>query len=61
MLETIALWWCYVAGATLAVALYAVLAMWTIDKVTQLLNVKRQIIEWYWDKLKAKKANIPAG
>lgn len=59
MLETIALWWCYIAGATLAVGVYAVIAMWAIDKAAECLNLKKEILLWYRDRAKAKSKFIP--
>jgi hypothetical protein len=50
-LETIALWWCYLFGATAALALYAVFALWTMDKLAEMFRVKKAIVEWAWGRM----------
>lgn len=60
-LETVALWWCYLTGATAAIGLYGLIAMWAIDQITAAFKVKGQILQWYWEKCKAKARTIPGG
>ena len=52
-LEIAALWWCYIAGATAAVGVYAVLAAWALDRLVSAFKVKNLILQYYWTKTKA--------
>lgn len=54
-LELVALWWCYAFGALAAILVFAVTALFTIDKLVELFKVKRAILDWAWHRAKGYK------
>jgi hypothetical protein len=55
MLETIALWWCYLTGGFLAWGFTVAAAWWALDTTMQRLGMVKLVLAWYGDRLKAEK------
>lgn len=51
-LGTITLWWCYVTGGALALAVTAAAWIFAVDKILKATKMTRIVLEWYWDRCK---------
>lgn len=58
MLATIALWWCYLTGGALAVAIMAAAYLFALDQLFKALKLTVLIGQWRIDKLREKRGKI---
>lgn len=57
-LGTIALWWCYVTGGAIALALTAIALTWALDRVMVMTGNYKILLEWYWDRCKTRRGRV---
>lgn len=60
-IEKFALFWFYAVAVTGAVLIYAVVAMYAIDRLVIMFKVKTALLQFVWDQARKKRARKVPG